>query len=170
MADIKVVCAEKYKGYYESICRCIEKEDNLINHRMSWALQVNATVVAFIFVNDKFLGGHLNLHSPNVFVIIGSLFGIFFTVISYLAIYSAIQQLEYLTDSLNFVSDKLDDGPYDVFMGRRPVGSTSNTIHAKSGLPRPFGEVSAIDFARIAPQAYCIAIIAVWVFALIRSF
>jgi hypothetical protein len=167
MNDFKRIDCTKYLDIYEYTCRCIEKEDSLIHHRMSWALQVNATVIAFIFVNDAFLNNVPGRES--LFIVFGSIFGIFFTIISFLAIRSAVAQLDYLTESLNHVSDKLEDGPYEVVVTSPKMRRITNRVQTNSGLPRPFGADGSFDFARFAPQAYCIAIISAWLFALIRS-
>jgi hypothetical protein len=150
---------------YENSLRCIDREDNLIHYRHSWALQINVALVALLFVQDK-----ISLRiSPEALIVIVSLVGAIFTSISFFAILAARKQLKHIRRRLEDAARAVEWPPILACDSTRE-DEFKNVITAQTGFPRPFGVQRSIwrigDFSSLA---YCGILVIFWVAIFIRN-
>ena len=134
------------------VLKCVAREDTLCHHRLTWALQVNIAIVAFIFLYNAQSDGSpetLNLE-------IGSLVGFVFTLFSGLAIREATQQLKYLKRFLNREITQVD-------------WPTRDDFEKKSGMALPNGRQRSFPSAVTTPLAYCGVIMFVWAVVFLQA-
>lgn len=144
---------------YESTLRCIDREDNLIYYRLTWALQINVALIALLFLVDKVQPPL----KPSYLVAVISVSGMVFTFISLLAIRAARKQLECLRTHLDFAANHVDKRQFF----RKHVAKASGPIDERTGFPRPYGvQEGSRALGDHASTVYCVSLIIGWVLIL----
>jgi hypothetical protein len=144
---------------YENTIRCIDREDNLIHYRLTWALQINVALVALLFVMDKV---QAYIRAEPYLLVLSSV-GVVFTLTSWSAIKAAQVQLKYLRKSL--VSAASCVSKEECFLDHIGVHDRvlDNIIATHTGLPRPYGiQGRGGNLGDHAPSIYCWSIMVVW--------
>lgn len=148
-----------FLSIYEGTVRCIDREDNLIHYRLSWALQMNAALAAILFIINN-VSPYINI---NASLIIISFSGMLFTFVSWLAIKAAQVQLRYLRKNLECAAEHVSVGEFDTQHVDQSDRKKNNIVAVRTGLPRPYGiQSGAGKLGDYAPWIYCWSIMLVW--------
>lgn len=142
---------------YDKTIRCIDREDNLIHYRLTWALQINVALIALIFLTDK-VAPYVRVEP---YLVVLSSVGVVFTLTSWSAIKAAQVQLNYLVDRLECAASHVSKE--QSYLDHISVKDRDNVIATYTGMPRPYGIQSGFGIlGDHAPTIYCWFIMAVW--------
>lgn len=150
---------------YENSLRCIDREDNLIHYRHTWALQINVALVALLFVQDKV---QLGITQKTLLVTVSAV-GMIFTAISFFAILAARKQLKHIRTRLEDAARAVDWPPIFPCNSERE-DRFDNVITIRTGFPRPYGVQRGIwHIGDYASLGYCLILWAFWATIFIRN-
>lgn len=123
----KKLSPKQRRAVYDQLSKCLEREDNLINYRMTWGLTWNAAVFALVASLPKidFLDEFKN---PLMFI--SSIFGISISVMTFIAVSAAHKQIEFvIRDAEHRLCIRRDDWNKSEFI--RPYGDP-NSVHPQA--------------------------------------
>lgn len=144
---------------YENVVRCIDREDNLIHYRLTWALQVNVVLAALLFVIDEDSASKFQMF----YLVIIAAAGLTFTLTSLSAILAALTQLKFLRNELNRAAKAVDSVEFYIAPDQEKNRRLGNVVAQRTGFPRPYGVQKGIGrLGDFAPLIYCAAIFLIW--------
>lgn len=139
---------EKYYRIYESIWRNMERENNLMNHRITWAILLSAGVfAATTFLVNAILQAHdpSGLKSGALFAAMALMAGtaIIFSLRTMEGVKAAQSQLDYLLETYTPLKE---------------------TFERDFGLPRPFGDKNDHLRGNHAADTFPKMMLWIWIF------